>query len=150
MKRSLVVTVLLVINGAALAGCASRGAPSGAAPSGGPAVSPSVASPSVAGPSTANPSTTRESPMPSLPPLTSKYPSTPASGEITVTGTVEAGVERGCVMLRAGGAVYQLVGKDPAIVMGARVTVRGRPDPGLITTCQQGTPLHVLEVKTTN
>ncbi len=82
--------------------------------------------------------------MPS-PSYSSKYPPSPV-GEVTVTGTVEAGVERGCIVLRGGPTLYQLVGQDPLIVVGATVTVRGRPDPGLMTTCQQGTPLHVIEV----
>ena len=82
--------------------------------------------------------------MPSLS-YSPKNPPSP-SGEVTVTGIVEAGVEHGCVVLRAGTTLYQLVGQDPSIVAGAKVTVRGRPDPGLITTCQQGTPLHVIEV----
>jgi hypothetical protein len=126
--------VAAVALAALLAGCASRNADAGPAtgpkPSGTVAVTPS--------------SPPTESPMPS-PSYSPKYPPAP-SGEVTVTGTVEAGVERGCVILRAGTTLYQLVGKDPAIVAGAKVTVRGRPDPGLITTCQQGTPLHVIEV----
>jgi hypothetical protein len=78
------------------------------------------------------------SPKPSIPPA-----------EVTVTGTVEMGVERGCRMLRTSDdVVYQLVGSaDPRIQAGARLTVRGRPDPGLITTCQQGTPLRVIEIQ---
>jgi hypothetical protein len=76
----------------------------------------------------------------------SKYPPSPAR-EVTVTGVVEEGVERGCVVLRTDTTLYQLVGADPAIVAGAQVTVRGRLDPGLSTTCQQGTPLHVIEVR---
>jgi hypothetical protein len=67
-------------------------------------------------------------------------------GEVTVTGTVEDGVEHGCVILRTGTTLYQLIGSDPAVVAGAQVTVRGRPDPDLLTICQQGTPLHVIEM----
>ena len=68
--------------------------------------------------------------------------------EITVTGTVEAGVERGCRIFRTADVIYQLVGSaDPRIQAGARLTVRGRPDPALMTTCQQGTPLRVIEIQ---
>jgi hypothetical protein len=61
---------------------------------------------------------------------------------------VEAGVEHGCTVLRTGDEVYQLVGSaDPMIKPGARLAVRGRPNPNLITTCQQGTPFQVIEVR---
>jgi hypothetical protein len=73
-------------------------------------------------------------------------PSTdPDKGEITVTGTVESGVEKGCTLLRTKDKVYLLLGGDRAIIgEGARVTVHGRLEPDLLTTCQQGIPLHVL------
>jgi hypothetical protein len=59
---------------------------------------------------------------------------------LTLTGTVEAGVERGCLLLDG----YLLLGGDRTlIVAGARVTVTGRPEPGTLTTCQQGTPFRV-------
>jgi len=81
-------------------------------------------------------------------------PSTPFSQkpapqtEITVVGVVEAGVEHGCTMLRTADELYQLVGSaDPLIKTGARLTVRGRPNPNLITTCQQGIPLQVVAVQ---
>jgi len=59
-----------------------------------------------------------------------------------------AGVEHGCTMLRTADELYQLVGSaDPLIKTGARLTVRGRPNPNLITTCQQGIPLQVVAVQ---
>ena len=59
---------------------------------------------------------------------------------LTLTGTVEAGVEANCLLL--GG--YLLLGGDRGVVRpGARLTVTGRPEPGLMTTCQQGVPFHV-------
>ena len=71
-----------------------------------------------------------------------------ASGETTVVGVVEEGVERGCLILRAGDQMYQLVGSaDPQIKPGARLSVRGRLNPNLVTTCQQGTPLQVVAVQ---
>jgi len=82
-------------------------------------------------------------------------PSTPFSQkptpqtEITVVGVVEAGVEHGCTMLRTADELYQLVGgADPMIKPGVRLTVRGRPNPNLVTTCQQGIPLQVVAVHT--
>ncbi|HEY2948937.1 MAG TPA: hypothetical protein VGJ53_11150 [Micromonosporaceae bacterium] len=84
--------------------------------------------------------------MPSRPFSPKPHPSPQA--EITVVGVVEAGVEHGCTVLRTGDEVYQLVGSaDPMIKPGARLAVRGRPNPNLITTCQQGTPFEVIEVR---
>ena len=71
-----------------------------------------------------------------------------ATGELTVTGQVEAGVEAGCFIMKAGDATYLLVGGDRSMVQaGRRITVRGRLNPGLMTTCQQGTPLQISEVR---
>lgn len=68
-----------------------------------------------------------------------------ASGAITVTGTVRRGVESGCLVLATGSKLYGLFGGDPAELRpGAHVTVHGRPDPGGVTTCMQGVPLHVI------
>jgi hypothetical protein len=67
---------------------------------------------------------------------------------IEVTGVVEAGVENGCVILRTETDAYQLMGStDPLLQPGARVTVVGRPQLDIATTCPQGTPLQVLEVR---
>lgn len=66
-----------------------------------------------------------------------------STSPITVTGTVEAGVESNCLLL--GG--YLLLGGDRALVKpGARITVTGRSEPDTLTTCQQGTPLRVESV----
>ena len=87
--------------------------------------------------------------MPSSPFSPKPTPSTKATqGETSITGVVEEGVERGCIVLRAGDQVYQLIGSaDPRITPGARLRVRGRPNPNLMTTCQQGTPFQVVEVQ---
>ncbi|GIG60939.1 hypothetical protein Lfu02_53110 [Longispora fulva] len=72
----------------------------------------------------------------------------PTKGELTLTGTVEDGVEKGCTILRTPVGVYLLLGGDRTLIgEGNRITVRGRAEPGLLTTCQQGIPLHVLEVR---
>ncbi len=81
--------------------------------------------------------------------LAGATPAVAGSGEqeITVTGRVEAGVEPRCALLPGQGRTpYLLVGGDPSVVKpGAHLVVRGRPDPGALTTCMQGTPLHVSE-----
>ncbi|WP_425437170.1 hypothetical protein [Micromonospora wenchangensis] len=64
----------------------------------------------------------------------------PGPGATELTGTVEAGVEPGCLLLDG----HQLVGgpKD-VLAAGARVTVTGRAQPDLMSTCQQGVPFLV-------
>ncbi|MCP2246088.1 hypothetical protein [Lentzea aerocolonigenes] len=67
---------------------------------------------------------------------------------MTVRGTVSTGVEPGCVLLDTGSTQYLLLGADPAIaVAGAQVEVTGKPDPGGMTTCQQGTPFAVVKTQ---
>ena len=83
-----------------------------------------------------------ESPLPRK-----SNPAPKPTSQTTVVGVVEEGVEHGCIMLRTTGELYQLVGSaDPMIQPGARLRVTGRPNPNLITTCQQGTPFQVVEV----
>jgi hypothetical protein len=74
-----------------------------------------------------------------------------SAAEMTLTGDVFDGVEPGCLLLRASGRDYLLVlpkSVDRAAVRaGARLTVRGRIQSGLVSYCQQGTPLVVSEVR---
>lgn len=69
---------------------------------------------------------------------------------MTLTGTVMEGVEHGCRLLTSGGTTYVLLVaanvEREQIPVGARVTVRGQPEPDMMTTCQQGTPFTVTEV----
>ena len=82
-------------------------------------------------------------PAPSKSPSRSGGPVQRSTSPITVTGTVEAGVESNCLLL--GG--YLLLGGDRAMIQaGARVSVTGRPEPDTLTTCQQGMPLRVDSV----
>jgi hypothetical protein len=83
---------------------------------------------------------------------------------MTVRGTVSAGVEAGCLLFRpesrvgasgspgtvsgpvsglVAGGVWVLVGRTDGIEVGSTVTIRGSLAPGLVTTCQQGTPFRV-------
>jgi hypothetical protein len=58
---------------------------------------------------------------------------------------VTAGVEANCLLIDG----YLLIGGDPAVVReGARVTVHGRVDRDLMTTCQQGIPFVVSSATT--
>lgn len=75
-------------------------------------------------------------------------PSGKTSPGITITGTPTEGVENGCIVMQSGATLYLLLGGDRSVLMsGQPVVVRGVPDPGLMTTCQQGTPFRVTEVK---
>ncbi|WP_432831089.1 hypothetical protein [Dactylosporangium sp. CA-092794] len=88
-------------------------------------------------------------------------PSLPASGgpslrpgdssvvEVSVTGTVQDGVEPGCVLLATDSKTYLLVGPKRAELpkAGTRATVYGHPEPDLLSTCQQGTPFRVNRVE---
>lgn len=70
----------------------------------------------------------------------SPSPGPSASAGITVTGTVQPGIEAGCLLLGR----YLLLGGDPAVIYpGARVTVVGHLATGVVTYCMQGIPLRV-------
>jgi hypothetical protein len=69
-------------------------------------------------------------------------------GEITLTGTAQEGVESGCVLLRTNQGLYLLIGGDrKTITGGGTLVVRGKVVPDLVTTCQQGTPFQVSDVR---
>ena len=112
----------------ALAGCANGGSgDSAGAPAGVPSSAPAAASAvPTQEPGTAEPS---------------------AGGTRTVTGTISAGVEPGCLLLED----LLLIINDPeqqsAAKVGATVTVTGRAQPGMMTTCQQGTPFIVTTLR---
>ena len=72
---------------------------------------------------------------------------TPTGKPVTVTGTVAAGVEAGCLVLTSGGTTYLLLGSHDQLAPGARVTVEGTLAEDVMTTCQQGTPLQVRTVR---
>jgi hypothetical protein len=112
----------------ALAGCAngdSAGAPGSSVP------------PASSAPATASEAPTEES-------ATVKPP---AGGTQTLTGTIAAGVEPNCLLLDK----HLLIINDPAqraeAQPGASVTVTGRVEQGMMTTCQQGTPFIVTTLR---
>jgi hypothetical protein len=125
-----------------LAGCAGNTAGTGSAAGGSsaPLPPPLTASPSVA-PSGAGDAV----PIPDA-----DISGTPKPGLTeTVTGVVSAGVEPNCLMLNGAKGPYLLIvtgDMTKAVKVGANVSVTGRPEPGMITTCQQGTPFVVTKV----
>lgn len=79
-------------------------------------------------------------PVPTGTPEVPAGPSKPLVGTATMTGTVQAGVEPGCLLLDG----YLLVGGPPAVLTpGATVRVTGKIQPDLMTICQQGIPFLV-------
>lgn len=117
---------------AALAGC-------GEDPSG--TTEPST--PDAGGSGSSAPPTPREA----SPELTVS-PSPGFGAPITVTGTVEEGVEAGCLVLRTEERTYLLLGGPRASLRpGESITVEGTTTDALLTTCQQGQPLQVVSVR---
>jgi hypothetical protein len=65
---------------------------------------------------------------------------------VTIDGVIEAGVEPGCKVLTAGNTRFLILGGDD-VPLGVPVRVEGTLQPGVLSTCQQGTPLRVTSVK---
>lgn len=89
-------------------------------------------------------------PPPSIVAPASAAPSSPSSagGLLALHGTIQEGVEANCVLLVTDSKTYLLIGGDrSALNSGAKLTVYGTPEPGLMTTCQQGTPFVVESVR---
>ncbi|KWV33873.1 RAD23 family protein [Micromonospora rifamycinica] len=158
MRTPRMAVVVLLTAGVALAGCGDgadvTGPPAVPTSSPPPTVTPSdPVTPSDAVPPSAPPGSVAPSAPPagSVPPGGLKPPPgvkpppggprlPPGPGATELTGTVEAGVEPGCLLLDG----HQLVGgPTDVLVKGARVTVTGRAQPDLTSTCQQGVPFLV-------
>ncbi|MGH3647761.1 MAG: hypothetical protein ACRDTM_11390 [Micromonosporaceae bacterium] len=123
------VLAVLVLSG--VAGCGPGQDPEAVKPSASPSASPS---PSVS------------EPGPSLSPEPDASKPTGKGGTVELRGTVESGVESGCLILTTGGKTYNLLGGDRSVVKaGARVVVRGVEEPDTMTICQQGIPFRVTE-----
>ena len=101
---------------------------------------PPTSSPQTSPPFTASPLT----PEPSGPPEPSGK-----NYATTIRGSMQEGVEAGCLLLKADdGKLYLLLGGDRRVIAGGgRLEVVGTAQPGLMTTCQQGTPFMVSSVR---
>ena len=113
-------------------------------PSGGTVTTPAEPTPSEPTPVTPSPA----DPTLGIPPGPGKKSPRPdrsvTPGVLTLTGTVSSGVEPGCLLLDG----YLLLGGPTDVLKsGARVTVTGKAEPGMMTTCQQGTPFVVESAK---
>jgi hypothetical protein len=69
----------------------------------------------------------------------------PSNGQtITVTGTVMAGAEAKCLILKTDTVSYQLLGGDPKVIHeDAHLTVTGVVKTDVMSYCMQGIPLQV-------
>ena len=127
LKKSLVLAGSLLVACALLGACAEQDSGQGAASGG---------SPTTVAPTTSAPT-----------PTTSEMPRDQI--KVLVTGTVQQGVEPGCLILDTGkGQRYVLLSQDTSkLKPGAKVEVVGVRAPGQISYCQQGQPLEVLTVR---
>lgn len=84
---------------------------------------------------------------PTTPPGDESSVTPPKAGTLTVTGTVEDGVESGCRLLEG----YLLIVRDPAhravLASSPRVEVTGYVDETVLSYCQQGIPLVVTSIR---
>jgi hypothetical protein len=134
--RRLAVLGALVIAGV-LAGCANASPQPGGSPEPAASASPSAAQ--------LSPSPQPTGGLPSVsPPPSGVAKSGAAQPEQTITGQVEAGVERGCLVLRDATGTYQLLGGDPTVVYpGANVSLTGHVVTGVMSYCMQGKPFQI-------
>ncbi|WP_328466402.1 hypothetical protein OHA21_46175 [Actinoplanes sp. NBC_00393] len=74
----------------------------------------------------------------------------PSGGGTTITGTVTEGVEPGCLLLKTTDGEHLLIFKDAtvksSVKAGSEITVVGKPEAGMMTTCMQGEPFVVSSV----
>ncbi|BCJ58558.1 hypothetical protein Jiend_19800 [Micromonospora endophytica] len=144
--RTIRIAAAALIVCTALAACAGQDAGDGAA-----APNPTGASPVTELPT---PDPTGPLPQPTDPVAPTARSGHPGKGpvgpqptstsELTLTGRIESGVEPGCLLLDG----YLLLGGPrDVLTAGTTVTVTGQPSPGLMTTCQQGTPFKVASAK---
>lgn len=91
------------------------------------------------------------SPAPSVEPPTEPRGKGKPAGTQTISGTIAAGVEPNCLLLNSSSGSHLLIIKDEkaraAAKVGSSVTVVGTSQDGMMTTCQQGTPFVVSQVR---
>jgi hypothetical protein len=135
--RRLAVLGTALVAAVLLAGCANAGPSGVGSPGGSMSAEPSPSVP---------PSGSLEPPFSFSPPVPGK--SGQAQPEQTISGQVEAGVERGCLVLRDSTGTYQLLGGDPTIVYaGASVSLTGHVVTGVMSYCMQGKPFQITQAR---
>jgi hypothetical protein len=138
VSRAAVTLAAVTLAAVMLGGCA-RTADSGDTSAGAPGPAPSASASALP---SAEPSGSAVSPGP---------PPPSAAGALSISGVVTAGVEPNCLLLTGAGEPYLLVFSDESMQakakVGTRITVTGRAQPGMMTTCQQGVPYLVTSVR---
>ena len=144
--RKLVVIATLAL---AVSGCTTAEVPSAGSTTSTTPPSSTTTEPTSTTPATTPETTTASPTKPGLSPVPSgAIPQPPGADEVTLEGVVQSGVEAGCRLLLSQGAQYLLLGGDPNVLTeGRRVVVRGKVQAGVATTCQQGVPFIVADVK---
>ena len=121
----------------AVCGCSDSG--SGTSGGGGsPTVAPSAAPATPTTPAATSAPASSGAPAPPV--------GTPSGPTVVLDGTARPGVEPGCVVLAAGGRQYLLLAAAGKVPLEVPIRVRGVVVTGVLTYCQQGTPLRVVEV----
>lgn len=137
---------------ALLTACGADGSGSDEEPSASPTSSPSSGSETTTESPTSEESSMTDETTPYLDPSLGDS-SKPGSGSATtITGTVQSGVESGCLILEFEGTVYGIFGSyDSSVVYaGAEVRLHGAVERDMMTTCQQGTPFVVEDAEPAN
>jgi hypothetical protein len=157
--RLATVLAVTVLAAGLVAGCAGGSPASTGSPAGSPPAGTSSGGTSPGGTSSGGAPSGGAAPVPSNPPPPGGSPlpgpGLPASGratspqpEQTITGQVEAGVERGCLVLRDSSGLYQLLGGDPTVVYaGATVSLTGHVVTGVMSYCMQGKPFQIAQAR---
>jgi hypothetical protein len=130
----------MVVVVGSLASCGGRSSGGSGAAGGGasPSVPPTASAPASAAPSQHPPSR----------PVPSAGAPGGGSGELTLTGRVEEGVEPGCLIMRYGGRTYELMSNNHTVVRaGAQVVVTGHVVTGMASYCQQGLIFQVTSAR---
>jgi hypothetical protein len=153
VRPRVLLAVLLAVGAVLLAACGNAQQPGS-----GRGTEPTAAGPTTTEPASAAPTSPGVSTIP--PVIPSAVPTSAGGGvhpgptgipigtgkPVTIDGIIEAGVEPGCKILTAGNTRYLILGAQDA-PMDVPVRVEGVLQPGVLSTCQQGTPLRVTSVK---
>lgn len=135
----------IVLAATLLAGCANNGAASK-----GDELSGVAPAPATSGATVPDGSTPGGASGPPVDPAPGAGGKPGAAAEQTLSGVISAGVEANCLVLNSPGGDHLLIIRDSAALakaqVGAQVTVVGRVEPRMMTTCQQGTPFVVSQV----